>query len=288
MLNKLLKAKPGDSVTVFVLKSLFLRFNEHNIAQAGGQLAYFFLLSVFPFLIFLNALIGSFNISETAVIDILAPVFPEQIVELVSSYVEHITQNQSMSLLSFGIVVVIFSASRSVRTLGSMINNAYGIDENRGIFRNIMLSMMFILMLGILVLISVFFVAFSQDLAVRLHSLLRIPVELVSVLNIFRWLSLIMTMFFVLALLYYVIPNKKLTFFGILPGTLLSTAGFVALSFCFSLYVEYFMKESALYGTLGAVLLLTLWLYVASVILLAGAELNGIIDSLPNARNLKE
>jgi membrane protein len=48
------------------------------------------------------------------------------------------------------------------------------------------------------------------------------------------------------------------------------------------------MKESALYGTLGAVLLLTLWLYVASVILLAGAELNGIIDSLPNARNLKE
>jgi membrane protein len=175
-----------------------------------------------------------------------------------------------------------------VRTLGSMINNAYGIDENRGIFRNIMLSMMFILMLGILVLISVFFVAFSQDLAVRLHSLLRIPVELVSVLNIFRWLSLIMTMFFVLALLYYVIPNKKLTFFGILPGTLLSTAGFVALSFCFSLYVEYFMKESALYGTLGAVLLLTLWLYVASVILLAGAELNGIIDSLPNARNLKE
>lgn len=285
MLKNFLEPSTKDNSFVFILKSLFSRFNEHKIAQIGGQLAYFFLLSIYPFLIFLNVLIGSFDITNTAVIDFLKPIFPVQIVELISSYVEHITQNQSAGLLSFGIVVVIFSASRAVRTLDSIINNAYGIKEKRGFFYGVTLSMLFILLMGFLLLIAILFVAFSRNLFLKFFSV--IPIELVSLISTLRWLVLVFTLVFVLAMLYYIIPNKKIRFRNIIPGTLFSSAGFIALTLGFSTYVSHFMRESALYGTIGAVLLLTLWLYIAGIILTIGAELNSIMEILPERKKQK-
>lgn len=281
MIEKLLALKPNDGRFVYLIKTLISRFNEHNISRIGAQLAYFMLLSLFPFLIFLNALIGSFHISTSEVVEFLDPFFPEQIVSLISTYIAHISNNQSISVLSIGIIVTIFSASKSVRSLSYAINTAYGIHENKNPFFGIFLSMVFVIATGVVILIVTMFITLSRDFLMQIIKVNQISDMLVGALGIWRWVTLSVILFFILAMMYKLVPNKKIRFLSVIPGTIFAIAAFIGLTVGFSIYVNYFIRNSALYGTIGAVILLVLWMYLVSIILVLGAEINSAIEIMP-------
>ena len=272
MQKNIFDPKTADGRLVYLIKALIRRFFDHKVSRMGGQLAYFFLLSLFPFLIFFNALIASFDISSERVMSFLQPFFPEQIVRLISSYIETITTNQSVSLLSIGIIIVIFSASKSVRSLRYAFNTAYDVQEKERMFVNILLSMAFVML----------FVTLSRDFLTEIVQVSNLSKWMVNMLSTWRWVTLCVILFLILALMYKTVPHKKVRFLAIIPGTLFALAGFLALTVGFSLYVNYFLRSSAFYGgTIGAMLLLMLWIYFASVILVMGAELNSALESMP-------
>ena len=269
--EKLVTINDKDGKFKYVLKSIVRRVYEHNISQIGGQLSFFLILSTFPFLIFLNALIGYVNITPETLQNFLAPLFPEQIVGLIGSYVEYISNNQSVSLISIGILVTVFSASKAVRAITRALNMAYGVKAKRNFFWEIVFSMLLILGIGVVCVVIIVVVAFSTNFVERMAHELNISFTLINIVDAWRWVTFAAVMFLMLSMMYKFIPAKRLKFREIIPGTLFSMAGFMALTLGFSVYIKYFMTNSALYGTIGSIILLMLWLYIVSMIIVLGA-----------------
>ncbi len=276
--KKLLEIKPDSSKFTIITKTLIQNFRGHGVGYTGGQIAYFLILSLFPFLIFINTLIASFNIPRSSAIEFLEPFFPEQIVSLIAKYIEYISQNRGISLLSFGIVLAIFSASKAVRSLVNAFNNAYNIPPRRGFFAQLLFSMLFILIFGVIVLICIALVAFGNESISGIIDEMSVSFAFIDLLAIWRWVTISLIMFVIISVMYKLLPDKKIKYKDTLPGTLLALAGFIALTALFSLYVNHFMVTSALYGSIGAVILLMLWMYFAGTILVLGAELNNICE----------
>ncbi|MEG2378185.1 MAG: YihY/virulence factor BrkB family protein, partial [Clostridia bacterium] len=190
--------------------------------------------------------------------------------------------NGNMRLVSIGVVVTIFSASKSVRSLGYAFNTAYGIKERESHVHSMVFSFLFIIAAGIVVVLVVMFVALSKTFLTRIVELHNVPNAIMNMLGIWRWVTLAVILFFILAVMYKSVPDKKLRIRDIVPGTLLSMLGFFGLTVGFSIYVNHFMSNSAMYGTKGTVVLLMLWIYIASMILVLGAELNSALEIMPH------
>ncbi len=260
-----------------IVRELYSRFRRHNISYTAGQIAYFFILSVFPFLIFVNALIASFDIPGNAAISFLEPLFPEQIVSFIAQYLEYINTQSGVSLLSFGIFLALFSASKSVRSLNSAFNRAYHTEQTRGFFAQVLFSMIFILLFALIFLACVVLVAFGNDFVSKLIASLTLAFAFVDLFSVWRWITMAVILFFTMSVIYKIIPSKKIKFSETIPGTLFSIVGFLILTGGFSFYVNHIVSSSLFYGSVGAVMLLMLWMYFAGMILLLGAELNSIM-----------
>ncbi len=266
----------------FLPKKLLSNFKEHEISFTGGQVAYFFILSLFPFLIFVNTLIASLNIPPDFAFSLLRPFFPEEIAGFITRYISYINENQSMSLLSFGIVLAIFSASKSVRSLTNAFNAAYGVPSRRGFFAELLFSMLYILAFGVIITVSVVIIALGNDIVSELLDKLSVSFALFDLFEVWRWLTVSIVLFLIIWIVFTVIPDKKIKFSESLPGAIFSVLGFLLLTILFSLYVNRFIAASALYGSIGAVILLMLWMYFAGIILILGVEINSILEKEQN------
>ncbi len=274
------RIKSRFSMPIFVINKLWHRFIDHKIGYTGGQLAYFFILSIFPFLIFINAVIASLDIPSDAAISFLRPFFPEQIVSLIASYIEYISSESGISLLSFGIILALFSASKSVRSLATAFNLAYGVRQTRNFFLRTLFSMLYILLFALVFVACIILVAFGNSFITRILSHTVLPFAFIDLLSFWRWITMAGILFVILSVVYKFLPETHIRFSETLPGTVFSLFGFLLLTSIFSFYVNNLMSSISLYGSLSAIILLMLWLYFAGIILVLGAELNKIISDI--------
>ncbi len=276
----------GDKLAlpIFIIKKLWRRFIEHKTAYMGGQLAYFFILSIFPFLIFTNGIIASLNIPTGIAISSLKPFFPEQIVSLIANYIEYINHESAVTLFSFGILLAIFSASKSVRSLIYAFDLAYGVENPRRFLFNILFSMLYIFLFALLLVACVIMVALGNSFFAALISNFAGPLHFICALSFIRWVIIAIVFFLVLSLVYKFIPSAQVRLIDTLPGTVFSIAAFLLLTFLFSFYVNNIMSPSSLYGSLSAIILLMLWMYFSGIIIVLGAELNKIVSDMKRTR----
>ncbi len=267
-----------DTFGAFILRNSIRRYTKHSIAQTGGQLAYFFVLSIFPFIMFVNALIGVLHIPESSIYEWLTPFLPIQVVDIVASYSTYLQQLPHTSLLWFGLVIGLFSASAAVMSLIDAINKAYRIRKQRNIIHNFIISVSFMLLLGITIPLTIVLMSLGREFMGWVNIKLGIEFIPVRLWNLLRLGFILLNLLGVVALIYYVIPNKKLRFVSILPGTVLSVLSCFILSYFFSIYVQHSTRISIIYGSIGAIIILMMWLYFIGIILLLGAELNAMID----------
>ena len=276
--------RSGPALPIFIAKNLWKRFFDHKIAYTGGQLAYFFILSVFPFLIFINGLIASLNIPVSVAISFLEPFFPEQIVSLIANYIEYINRESTVTLLSFGVLLAIFSASKSVRSLIHAFDLAYGVKNPRRFLFNILFSMLYIFLFALISVACIVIVALGNNFFSKLVSGFARPLHLICALAFLRWSVIAAVFFLVLSLIYKFIPSARVSFRETLPGTAFSIIAFLLLTFLFSFYVNNIMSPSSLYGSLSAIILLMLWMYFTGIIIVLGAELNKTVSDAKRNR----
>lgn len=262
------------------VKELWRRFFEHRIGYTGGQVAYFFILSIFPFLLFINAIIASLRIPEETAISFLRPFLPEQIVSLIAGYVEYVGQESAVSLLSFGIVLALFSASKSVRSLGVAFDLAYETENSHNFIVRTLFSMLYILLFALVLVACIIFVAFGNGFIEALLSELTLPFAFVDLLGLWRWLTMVATLFFILSIVYKFLPTEKVRFSETLPGTALALFGLLSLTTLFSFYVNNIAGALSFYGSFSAIIFFMLWLYFAGIILILGAELNKVVSDM--------
>lgn len=261
------------------LKEIIDRYSDHDVAQTAGQIAYFGFLSLFPFIVFINFLLQRVHLSAIDIMGFLSPILPKEIVNFIVSYMEYISPQNSAGVLSIGIVVTIYLASRVIRSMEQAVAKAYGIKKSRSFFGSVAVSAIAIICIGLMLIAAVLFIVLSRRPVLFILNVLGLE-NMVGAVLVLKWAFVIFIMLMVFSVVYKLIPYKKVTFSSVVPGTLFSLAGFMVMSAGFGWYVTFAATSSSIYGYIGTVFIALLWLYFVGVIFVLGAEINGYFDSL--------
>jgi membrane protein len=257
-------------------------FVAHDMATYAAALAYSALFSLFPFLIFLIALLGFLHIPSffTWLLDEGKRAFPASAFSLLQSTVDQVQGRANGGLLSIGAIAAIWGASSGIRALMNALNVAYGVQETRPMWKRYLLSVVYTI--GFAALLTC--VAALMLVGPRPMDWLAREIGLgnafVAVWNIARWPVLVVLMMIVAALIYQVVPDVKQPFRLITAGSVVAVVLWLVASVGLSFYVSSFANYNATYGSLGGVVVLIFYLYVSSAVLLLGAEVNAAIRKI--------
>lgn len=265
------------SFYVDLLWELRYRYREHQITALSAQLAYFLLLSIFPFLIFLLSLFGRLSLNPKLVINILTEILPMDSAVIISEYIEGIVLFEETGTLPIAALVTLYTASRGVEALTRALNVAYRVDEIRGFFKQkiygILYTFTFIVMIVILTILPIM----GEEFLSLVSNFLPLTLDFIEMFSFVRWFFIVGIMVLTIFLIYLVLPTKKLRFKDIWKGATFAIFMWMLMSYGFSYFVSTFGRYSIIYGSLAAVIILMVWLYLTGIILMIGAELNSIL-----------
>lgn len=263
-------------ITDYILK-MAVKYKQHNISALASQLAYDMLLSFFPFLIFMLTLLGHSSLDANEVLIALQTIMPTEVYTLVESTVRNVLQTRNSELLSFSLIFTLYTSSRGFRAVMYGLNKAYETKEKRNYFHVIIMSI--ILMIGLIgvIMFVLAFLVFGEAISNALRNWLNLEWALFDYITLIRYPIALLSMIFVFAAMYRIIPSKKINWSEVIPGAVFTTVGWLVSSYVFSYYVNNFNNYSSLYGTIGVIIVLMLWLYITSIIILLGGELNAIL-----------
>ncbi len=264
------------NIIIFIIEEVRSRFRYHNISAYGAQLAYFFLLSLFPFLIFLIAILSNFSISLDGALNTLAKVAPREAIIIINDYIKSLMSTKIINLLSISFLITIWSASRAVNALINALNSAYDIQETRSFIKKRVLAILFTVLIALSIVLALIIPTMGMDFLLWISKYIILSDFVIKLWYYARWLIITLILFLVLGSLYFVAPNTKTRFAEIIPGTIFAIFGWIAISIGFSYFVNNFRNYTLVYGSLGAIIVLMIWLYLSGVILIIGGEINSL------------
>ena len=250
--------------------------NRKHTLQMAAALSYYFVLALFPALVLLSAVVAYLPIHDvlSQVMDLFGSLVPSDSMQLVRGFVTNVVVPNRGTLLSFGILGTLWSASGGFASAIEALNIAYEVDEGRPFWVTRPIAVGLTLLVGLLLLIAFAVMVAGPDFGQRLAEHHKLSWLFAQAWPYIHWT--ISFGFTVLAVefLYFIAPNVKQRFWSTLPGAILSVASWVALSYVLGIYFRSFAHFSKTYGALGAVVALMVWLYWNGFMMLLGAELN--------------
>lgn len=255
------------------------RLKDQQIFDLSAQLAYYFLMSIFPFLLLAVTLLGYLPISSSDVLQFVRPYAPEDTYKLLASNLAIILDEQRGGVLSFSVIATTYLASAGFQSIIRIMDTAYQVEEDRPFWKELFLG--FFLMLGILfaLIISLILPVFGKIIGNYLLVLFGLTDGSLTVLNWTRWLLSSCVLLIVFISLYKFSPNLKVKFRQALPGALFATIGWQLSSLGFAYYVSP-SRYSHIYGNLGGLIILMIWFYLTAMILILGALINATLSKV--------
>ncbi len=273
-----------------MLQLLGKNFFEHGVGKNAAALAYYLLFAIFPLLIFLSNVLGILDLNVVAITQSLQRILPKDIVGLIEAYLEHVSKSSSQTLLWFALVFSIWFPMRAVKGLIEDVRLAYHMDKPKQLvtdtIQQLIYTVGFLLVIGVTLALSTFGKHVLEYITFFLPKrILPISDYLLEVWQYVRFIPIGLLMFAVLGSLYTVALDKRQPIKEIGPGIVLALVSWLLVSVGFSFYVENFANYSLIYGTLGAVIVLLMWLYMTAIILIMGAEVNAALLSIRTEKN---
>ena len=256
-------------------------FVDDEMSTYASALAYQMLFSLFPFILFLIALIGFLHLPDFFSWLRLQSelVLPPQALEQVNPVIDQLQQSKG-GLLSVGIVIALWTASAGVRLMMSAMNAAYDVVEGRPAWKLFPLSIVYTVGIAGMLLIAAALMVLGPQVMGWIASQIGMEEFIVTVWTIARWPVVVILLMVAVALIYYVMPDVKQEFRFITPGSVLAVVVWILASLGFGLYVKEFANYNAMYGSIGAIIVLLLYFYISAAVLLLGAEMNAVIEHM--------
>ncbi len=265
-----------------LLIHLIVKIKKDDVFALSSQLAYYLMLSFFPFILFLITLVGFSRLSSDEVLNGLAGLLPQSIVDLTTSTVMEIFDNQYTGLLGVSILLMIWTSSSAFRAVIKGVNKAYDFKESRSFIKRALISMMGILALAVIIILSLSMLVFGDVISQYIRNVIPFYKAFLFIWNMFRYAFVFIVMIFIFAGIYCMAPAKRLKSKEVIPGAVFSTIGWIIVSFGFSFYINNFGNYSRFYGSLGAVFILMTWLFLISMIFILGVEINCVLSQIKN------
>ncbi len=249
---------------------------RHHMLQVSAALSYYFVLSVFPGLIFLSAIVGSISLPDlfNHVLLLMGRLLPQDTMKLVYSVLGDVLAAHRGTWLSFGMLGLMWTASAAFDSMIEALNIAYDVKDDRPFWKTRLLAIALAAIIGLLLLTALGVMVVGPRFGEWLATRLSMSAVFVAVWPVLRWALAICFTILAVEVLYYLAPNVKQRFAATLPGAVLSVIVWNALSFLLGYYFRHWANFNRTYGTLGGFIAFMTWLYWTSFVLLVGAELN--------------
>jgi len=257
-----------------LFRLLWHRIEEDDLPGLSAQLAYFFLLSLFPLLIVLFTLLPYIPIPHQNILGMIKDFAPDEAMALIEKNVKEIMSQRNGGLLSFGIIGTIWSASNGINAIVRAFNKAYNVKESRSFI--VARGMAVLLTFGMIFvfLLALILPVFGKEIGLFLFSQLGYTEEFIKIWNALSWLGSGIILFLIFTGLYWIAPNVKIKCRSAFPGAIFATVGWIISSMGLSFYVGNFSNYSLTYGGIGAIIVLMIWLYLSAFIIILGGEVN--------------
>ena len=263
----------GQNRLFYLVKRMIYRYFSDGIPQAAAELSYFLLFSMFPLLMFVNSILAQLDITLEGITPVLE-MLPKSLQRLIAGYLAQLSGTPSFSPMLIGIGLTLYFLSRAVRSMMRTVNDIYHVEVTRGMVKDVLISLGITAGFLISVVCSFVLVVAGRTLLRLLPQAFPIPQAALDVTHDASFLVMIAFIFAFLMLFNRIVPNLHLKFREVWPGALFSLVAWILVSWAFSFYVDNMARYSVLYGSLATIIVLMLWLYIVSMLLLMGPQLN--------------
>jgi len=272
-----------------VARRVWRESGEDDVLGASAELGYYFLLALFPMLIFLTSLIGFIPDLQASIFHELRRLAPSDAMRVVNETMEDVVSKRGGGWLSFGILGTLWAASTGTAALIDTLNRAYEVKETRSYWKIRLIALALTVGLSLVVVLSSAIIMLSDRLPVWLGARLGISGGLLGWWTAVDYLLGLALLALATGTIYRFGPDLKGKCRWITPGSIFAAVAAAIASWLFSLYLRLAPSYSATYGSLGAVVVLMLWLYLIGLVILIGGEINNEIEKLtceakPNPR----
>lgn len=280
------KSKGFLRKTVIFLVMFIKKIGDDDIFALGAQLAYYMVLSFIPFLMFLMTLVGFSHLNSDAVLNLLSNVMPTEAFNLIQSTVIEIVDREQTGLLWISIALAIWVSSSGFKAVIKGLNKSYGVKETRSYIKLKLISMIYTILLALIVIATLFLFVFGDVIGDFFMKVLEHPEFIYYIWNILRYVVVILIMILFFMFLYNATPCVRLGWLEVIPGAVITTLGWISISYIFAYYVNNFSNYSRLYGSLGAVFMFMTWMFITSMILILGGEINAVLAEKNRLKDL--
>lgn len=262
-------------VSVFFIKGL----QEGAITTRASSLAFNFFLAFFPSIIVFFTLIPYIPIDgfQQTLMEIISNVLPPSTNSATFSTLEDIINNQRGGLLSIGFILALYFSTNGMSSLIQAFNSSYHIRENESIIKHQMLSILLTIVISALVFLTIILIIFGKAAIIYMIDYQLINENKLILLNTAKWVILIFMLFLGITTIFNLGPAIKSQIKIFSPGAILATLFIILTSIVFSYYIDNFSQYNKIYGSIGTLIIILLWIYFNAIFLLIGFELNASI-----------
>jgi membrane protein len=268
---------PLYTVAVFFFNEL----KQGTLANKASSLAYNFMLALFPATIFLFTLIPYIPVKhfQDNLLSIMGQIMPTDAYNALKSTITDVVKNQNGKLFSFGFLTTLFFATNGVDRLMQAFNKSSLIKETRSYFRRRWVALVLTVVISFSLLIAVVIMIVGHKILYFLQNQFDSKAGgWFLVIALLRWIIVIVIFFVTVSLLYRYGPAHKQRWKFLSPGSILATGLAVLTSLGFTYYINNFSSYNKIYGSIGTLIVVMIWLYLNSLIILIGFELNASIE----------
>jgi membrane protein len=248
---------------------------KHTL-QMAAALSYYFVISLFPAIVLLSAIIAYLPDAKPfeQVLSLMSGFVPRDSIELLRKVLATMVTPNRGTLLSFGVLGTLWTASGGFAAAIEALDIAYDVEEGRPFWVTRPLAVGLTLLVGALLLIALGLMILGPQFGTKLAERANLSWLLAQAWPYIHWSVAVLFTVLAVEALYFIAPNVKQRFWATLPGAILSVGCWIGLSYGLGIYFRSFAHFNKTYGAMGAVIALMVWLYWTSFFMLVGAELN--------------
>lgn len=277
----ILVEKFGEKEIFDFIKELYFRYEHDGVSEIGAQLAYYLVLSIFPFLIFFLSILAYTPLTDVDVLERILSAFPADTRNMLGDLINEIITKSSYTLISAGAIGGIWSSSNGIMSVIKAVNRAYDLEEDRPYWKLRGLSVLLTLGLAVVMIISLIVIGFGEVFLNMILVSYTWPSYIIY--KIIQILITLILIGVILSVLYKLAPSIKkgveIKFKDALPGGLVAGFLLIVSSVGFSFYINNYGNYSKTYGSIGGIIVLLIWLYISSIVIVLGAEINAVMMS---------
>ena len=264
-------------VTIFFWKGLM----EGAITTRASSLAFNFFLAFFPSIIVFLTLIPYIPVNglQETLMELLNVVLPPSTNEITFQALDDIINNTRARLLSIGFLLALYFSTNGINSLIEAFNASYHIRENRPIIQQRILSLGLTLLLSFMLIIAMGLIIFGKFVVSYLTEYKLITQYAGELILYGKWFTILLVLWLGISVLFHLGPSIKSKWKLFTPGSILATLGIIITSIGFNYYINHFSQYNKIYGSIGTLMIILIWMYFNSIILLTGFELNASISN---------